>query len=99
MPIVQVRPFTADLGPATATGFLFVANPIEDSFVRGTLNLLGLENVSFEARVDAPFQASLLNVAIVIKFDIPAQSLVGLTEQNQPSGIASQRTTTLVSLP
>jgi hypothetical protein len=44
-----VRPFEADLGAATAAGELFVTDPIEDSFVRGTLKLLGIEDVSFDA--------------------------------------------------
>jgi hypothetical protein len=49
--IVESRPFEADLGPTTAIGFFFIADPVEDSFVRCTLNVLGLEDVSFEARM------------------------------------------------
>jgi hypothetical protein len=98
--IVEVRPFEADLGAARATGNLFIADPIEDSIVRGTLRVLGLEDVSFEARVDTPFQVTVLGVNIVIKFDIPAQEFVGSTEQNQQNGIASHnaRRTKIVSL-
>jgi hypothetical protein len=40
---------TNGLGAANTTEFVFVANPIENSLIRGTLNGLGLENVSFEA--------------------------------------------------
>jgi hypothetical protein len=72
--IVEVRRFNADLGSATATGDLFVTDPVEDSFVRGTLRLLGMEDVSFEARVDGPsirinLNMSLTSVTVVIRFD------------------------------
>jgi hypothetical protein len=40
--IIEVRPIETDLGVPTATGFLLVADPIEDSIVRGTLRVLGL---------------------------------------------------------
>ena len=74
----QARPFTADLGPATATGFLFVGNPIEDSIIRGTLNVLGVEDVSFEARVAGPpFQVNVLGVAVVISFDSVLRAFTG----------------------
>ena len=33
--IVEERPFAADLGAATATGFLLVADPVEDSSFAG----------------------------------------------------------------
>jgi hypothetical protein len=37
-----------------ATGILFVTDPIADSFAQGVLNMAGLEDVSFEARVEGP---------------------------------------------
>jgi hypothetical protein len=85
-------PFKADLGAATATGFLFVADPIDESVVRGTLNVLGLEDVSFEGRVDdPPFQVTVLGVTVVIKFKITSRAFMGLTEQGEPSGSISRR--------
>jgi hypothetical protein len=69
-PWVQVRPFESDLGAATATGFLFVANPIENSLIRGTLHVLRLEDVSFEARMTGPsLRINVLNVTVAISFD------------------------------
>jgi hypothetical protein len=80
--IVAERPFQANLGPATATGFLFIADPAQDSFVRGVLNVLGLEDVTFEARVDGPpIQITVLNVKIVIKFDADLRSFIGTAHQ------------------
>jgi hypothetical protein len=52
--IVRTQQFTADLGPGRATGILFVTDPIADSFAQGALNIAGLEDVSFEARVEGP---------------------------------------------
>lgn len=76
--IVQVRPFEADLGTAKATGSLFVADPIEDSFIRGTLNVRGLEDVSFEARVAGPpLQINALGVTVVISFDPALPAFTG----------------------
>jgi hypothetical protein len=95
---METRPFKADLGPATATGFLFIADHIEDSFVRGTLNVLGLEDVSFGARVDAPFQVTVLNVTVVIKFDIPTQAFVGSARKADACGSRSQQSAVLALL-
>jgi hypothetical protein len=68
--IVESRPFEADLGPTTAIGFFFIADPVEDSFVRCTLNVLGLEDVSFEARMPGPpLRIHVLDVEVVISFD------------------------------
>jgi hypothetical protein len=93
--IVEERPFAADLGAATATGFLLVADPIEDSIVRGTLTVMGLEDVSFEARVDRPFQVTLLKVTITISFDPVMRAFTGSAQQ---AGAAPHEPTSIVGL-
>jgi hypothetical protein len=98
-PWEQIRPFKVDLGAATATGFLLLADPVEDSLVRGTLNVLGLENVSFEARIAEPFEVTLLGVTIVIKFDVASRAFTGETDKVEPSGRVSRKSAVLVNLP
>lgn len=93
--IVEVRPFEADLGATTATGELFITDPIEDSIVRGTLRVLGLEDVSFEARVDRPFQVTVRGVTISISFDPVPRAFTGSAQQ---AGVASRGPTTIVGL-
>jgi hypothetical protein len=96
--IVETRPFTADLGAATATGFLLVADPIEDSIVRGTLRVLGIEDVSFEARVDGPpFEVTVLGVTVIIRFDIALRQFIGSSE-HETSGGVSQKSAIFVGL-
>jgi hypothetical protein len=76
--IVKIQNFTAALGPGRATGTLFVTHPIEDSFARGTLNIVGLENVSFDVRVGGPpIQVSLFGMNFVFSFDALARELRG----------------------
>ena len=77
--ILRTQQFAADLGVARATGILFITDPIEDSFARGTLNVVGLEDVSFEARVPGPPITIPINIGpavitVTIRFD-------GLTRQ------------------
>jgi hypothetical protein len=90
--LIEVRPFQANLGAATATGELFVTNPIEDSFVRGTLRVLELEDVSFEARVDTPFRVTIRGVTISISFDPELRAFTAVAkktgESRQQSAIA-----------
>lgn len=93
--IVEERPFQADLGPATATGFLFVTDPVEDSFVRGTLNVLGLEDVSFEALVERPFQVTVRGIDISISFDPVLRAFTGSAGQG---GVDPQGPTTIAEL-
>jgi hypothetical protein len=94
--IAQERPFEADLGIARATGFLFVAEAIEDSFIRGTLNILGLEDVSFEARVAGPpLQINVLGVTVVISFHPALQAFTGSAVRG---GAGPQPSTTIVGL-
>ena len=93
--IVEVRPFEADLGATTATGELFITDPIEDSIVRGTLRVLGLEDVSFEGRVDRPFQVTVRGVTISISFDPVLRAFTGSAQQ---AGVASRGPTTIVGL-
>jgi hypothetical protein len=76
-PWVEIRPFEADLGAAKAVGFLLVADPIEKSIVRGTINVLGLEDVSFEASADDPFDVTVLSVIIVVSFDPVLRAFTG----------------------
>jgi hypothetical protein len=59
----------------------------------GLLNVLGLEDVSFEARVDTPFQVTVLGVTIVFKFDVPAQAFIGSTEWVEPDSGVSRKST------
>jgi hypothetical protein len=93
---VRIRPFKADLGATTATGFVFVADPIEDSIIRGTLNVLGLENVSFEARVPGPpLRITVLNVTVVISFDPVLRAFTVTATQ---AGDASLAPTTIIGL-
>jgi len=94
-PWVQIRPFKADLGAATATGFLLVADPVADSIVRGTLLVLGRENITFAARGDEPFEVAVLGVTIVIKFDAASQAFSGSAQQE---GTAPQAPTIMVGL-
>lgn len=61
---------TNGLGAANTTEFLFVANPVENSLIRGTLNVLGLENVSFEARMTGPpLPINVLILTVAIRFN------------------------------
>ena len=61
---------TNGLGAANTTEFLFVANPVENSLIRGTLNVLGLENVSFEARMTGPpLRINVLILTVAIRFN------------------------------
>jgi len=94
--IVEVRPYEADLGVAKASGSLFVTDPMEDSFIRGTLNILGLENVPFEARVAGPpFEVTVLGVTVVIRFDAATRTFIGSAER---TGAASRGPTTIVGI-
>jgi len=94
--VIEARPFDADLGPATATGFLFIVDPVEDSFVCGTLSVLGLEDVSFEARLPGPpVRINVLKVTVVISFDPVLRAFTGSAEQ---PGVAPQQPTTIVNL-
>ena len=94
--IIETRPFEADLGPATATGFLFIADPIEDSLIRGTLNVLGLEKVSFEARVPGPpLHINVLNVSVVIGFVPVLRAFTGAATQG---GAAPKQPTIIAGL-
>ena len=96
---MQFLPFKAGFGPATATGFLFVGKPNEESLVRRTLNILGLEKVSFEAYLAGPaFEATVLGVTVIIQFDRDSREFTGLTEQAETSGRVLRRSTTIVSL-
>ena len=56
--------------------------------------MLGLEDVSFEARVNAPFQLTVLNVTITISFDPVLRAFTGSAEQ---AG-AIQGATTIIGL-
>jgi hypothetical protein len=56
--------------------------------------VLGLEDVSFEARVNAPFQLTVLNVTITISFDPVLRAFTGSAEQ---AG-AIQGATTIIGL-
>jgi hypothetical protein len=75
-------------------GSLFVADPIEDSSIRGTVRMLGLEDLSFEARVDMPFQFTVRGVSIRIAFDPVLRFFMGTASQ---AG-AVQRPTAIVDL-
>jgi hypothetical protein len=66
-----------------------VADPIQQSRVRGTLSVLGLENVSFEAHVDGPpFQITVLGVTVTIKFEIALRQFIGSSEQETSGGVS-----------
>jgi hypothetical protein len=96
-PWVQVRRFETDLGSASATGFLFVANPIENSLIRGTLNVLGLEDVSFEARMTGPpLRINVLNVTVAISFGPILRAFTGSAAQ---AGAAPPVPETITRLP
>jgi hypothetical protein len=83
---LQVRPFEADLGIATATGFLFIADPIEDSVISGILNVLELEDVSFEARLAGPpLHINTLGVTVVISFDPVRHAFTGSAVRGAPT--------------
>lgn len=88
----------ADLGAATTTYSLLIIDPIEDSFIRGTLNVLRREDVAFEARVDTPSQVTVLGVTIVVKVDVPAQAFVGSTELVERMAVSTEESTTVVRL-
>jgi hypothetical protein len=67
--------------------------------VRGTPNVLGLENVSFEARVaEPPFEVTVLGVTVAIKFDISSRAFTGSTQQVEPSGRVSRQSAIVVGL-
>ena len=73
---------TNGLGAANTTEFLFVANPIENSRIRRTLNVLGLENVSFEARMTGPpLRINVLNLTVAISFNPILRAFTGSAAQ------------------
>jgi hypothetical protein len=80
---------------AQATGILFVTDPIEDSFARGTLNVAGLEDVSFEARVPGPpitirLNIGPANITVTIRFDSVARQFQGLLSRDDSDPNAAE---------
>jgi hypothetical protein len=81
--ITSVQQYSVPIGPVTATGFLFLTEPFEDSFTHGTLAVLGLVEASFAAMVDgSPVCINLIGIVVCIKFDFLAREFVGAIRES-----------------
>jgi hypothetical protein len=81
--ITSVQPFTAMIGPVSATGVLFVTAPLADSFAHGALTVDGFVQASFAVLIyGAPVCVKVLDAIVCIKFDVVTATLVGAVSKS-----------------
>jgi hypothetical protein len=67
--IISAIKFDTTIGPVRLTGVLFLADPRSDSFAMGDAEILGLESVNFDVRLNgSALEIRLSNLMVTITF-------------------------------
>ena len=86
--IVEERPISLAIGPTAVTGLLFLADPPEDSFISGQVEVLGIVQFNIIARIDRPLTVEVrlpeALAMLTITFDLPSSAFLCQLQPKNP---------------